>query len=62
VFRSRSSKSRRTLVAGWNALDNQYRGPVGMLQQKAYSSWEASWCAYTSSVALAPLGGVDVSS
>ncbi|CAM6096653.1 unnamed protein product [Calypogeia fissa] len=48
-----------SFVAGWNSLDNQFKGPISWLQQHAYSSWSASWCAYTSSVALAPLGGVD---
>ncbi|BBN04469.1 hypothetical protein MPTK1_3g04900 [Marchantia polymorpha subsp. ruderalis] len=48
-----------THVQGWDALDNQFKGPIAWLQQQAYSSFRATWCAYTSSVALAPLERVD---
>ncbi|KAL3692722.1 hypothetical protein R1sor_006373 [Riccia sorocarpa] len=46
-------------VQGWDALDNQFSGPVSWLQRQSYSSYRATWCAYTSSVALAPLERVD---
>lgn len=43
--------------AGWDSLEKQRLGPSNWLQKRAFSSWTPSWCAYTSSSAIAqPLG------
>ncbi|KAF3775637.1 Dynein assembly factor with WDR repeat domains 1 [Nymphaea thermarum] len=47
-------------LKGWNSLGRQFAGPAVWLVQKSYYSWVPTWCAYTSSVAVAqPLGSVD---
>lgn len=48
----------KAAVNGWDSLEKQRLGPTNWLQKRAYSSWRTTWCAYTSSSAVAhPLGG-----
>ncbi|CAN6464777.1 unnamed protein product [Victoria cruziana] len=47
-------------LEGWSSLGRQFVGPAVWLVQKSCYSWVPTWCAYTSSVAVAqPLGSVD---
>ncbi|XP_020586908.1 uncharacterized protein LOC110029125 [Phalaenopsis equestris] len=41
------------LFEGWQSLECQFEGPAVLLKRKIYSSWAPTWCAYTSSVAIA---------
>ncbi|KAG0566908.1 hypothetical protein KC19_7G096500 [Ceratodon purpureus] len=46
-----------TVLNGWDSLEKQRLGPSYWLERRAYSSWIPSWCAFTSSSAIAqPLG------
>jgi len=54
----------RQFFVGWDSLEKQNLGPTNWMQKRAYSTWKTTWCAYTSSSAVAhPLGGtrMDVS-
>ncbi|KAJ7532675.1 hypothetical protein O6H91_13G014300 [Diphasiastrum complanatum] len=49
-----------SVLRGWDSLDRHFPGPAVTLEQKAYSSWAPSWCAYTSNVAIVqPSGRMD---
>lgn len=41
-----------SLMRGWDSLESPRPGPAALLRQREYSSWCASWCAYTSSGAV----------
>ncbi|XP_072969900.1 uncharacterized protein [Typha angustifolia] len=40
-------------LEGWRSIGNQFEGPAVTLKRKSYSSWFPTWCAYTSSAAVA---------
>ncbi|CAA6659926.1 unnamed protein product [Spirodela intermedia] len=47
---------------GWNSLGRQFEGPSVLFERRSYSSWVPTWCAYTSSAAVAqPFGRTDQS-
>ncbi|KAG0559778.1 hypothetical protein KC19_10G128500 [Ceratodon purpureus] len=50
-----------SVLNGWDSLGKQRLGPSNWLQKRAYSSWMSTWCAYTSSSAIAqPLGSTQM--
>lgn len=40
-------------MQGWRSLGKQFEGPAVWLSRRNCSSWIPTWCAYTSSVAVA---------
>lgn len=51
-----------TSLIGWRSLGTQFEGPAVGLMRRSYSSWFPTWCAYTSSAAIAqPHGRVRLS-
>lgn len=50
----------KSFFEGWDTLGKQFTGCAVLLERRAFSSWQPSWSAYTSSVAVAaPLGTID---
>ncbi|XP_078434494.1 ribonucleoside-diphosphate reductase subunit beta [Wolffia australiana] len=49
-------------LEGWKTLGSQFDGPAVLAKRRSYSSWVPTWCAYTSSAAVAqPFGRADQS-
>lgn len=52
-YAGRSQRRWIPFLEGWRSLECQFEGPAVSLKLKNYSSWVPTWCAYTSSVAIA---------
>ncbi|KAJ4973581.1 hypothetical protein NE237_006755 [Protea cynaroides] len=47
-------------LEGWKSIGKQFHGPAVYIKRRCFASWIPTWCAYTSSVAVAqPPGGAD---
>uniref|UniRef100_A0A1D1XIR9 Putative WD repeat-containing protein alr3466 n=1 Tax=Anthurium amnicola TaxID=1678845 RepID=A0A1D1XIR9_9ARAE len=62
AYAGRSKEKWIPFLEGWKSLGRQFEGHAVLFGRRSYSSWVPTWCAYTSSAAVAqPFGRTDQS-